>query len=397
MNFVVLSPEIPVPANTGGRICVYERLRYLSESNNVYFFSVTDTIVGDSVKMALGAMCKEVHFYNRSSFIHRISSMLNLWKGPYACVSRTFYKMKKDIERCCHVNSIDYIIVEFPQMLGNISANLFTANNVILELHNIEYVTLKNLAESVSGYFKKTIYRIESNRLKKWEDSFYTQPISLFTFVSSEDKSFFESVYPHKNTYHSPIGANYSPIQSDISKGYNIMFFGKMAYPANAEAAKWFAEEVFPRVQENIADACFYIVGKDPQDYLYELPQNNDHVILTGTVENVKPYYEKTSVVVVPLFHGGGVKVKVLEAMGVGKLVVSTTKGIEGTAFESGVNLLCADNAKDMAQILIDILKHPQRYEKIRLQALDTIKKQYTWKAIVDRFIFYISAMSYDA
>lgn len=386
MKLILISAEMPYPANTGGRIVVYKRLQYLSKTNDVYFFCIVDNEEDKSYTAELNKYCKEVHLYNRNTKVNRLSTLINIWKGPMACVSRANHVMKHDISHCFKNNNIDWVIVEFPQMLGVIPDYMFDLNKIILEQHNIEWVTMSNIRKSVKNPIKRMIYAIESKRLKKWEDAYYRKPIALQTFVSSEDKSVFENNYPNAMTYHSPIGSEINILDdSKIERG-SIMYFGKMSYPPNAEAAKWFAEDVFPSIQNQIPWANFYIVGKDPLPYLNELPKNNPNVIVTGTVDSVREYYEKASVIVVPLSHGGGVKVKVLEALGYGKLVVSTKKGIEGTDFVSGKELLTADSEQEMANLLIQALTTPEKYINVRTQGVESINEKYTWSAIIRNF-----------
>lgn len=390
MNLIFISNEIPYPANTGGRIVVYKRIQYLAKNNDIYFFCVTDDVKDEESRAHLESLCKEVHLYNRHTLAHRMATAFRLWQGPYACVSRIFTDMQKDINYCFARNKIDFVLVQFPQLLGNIDQYLFDSGKVILEQHNIEYVTMKNLAYSIKSPIRKSIFLIESKRLKTWEEHYYKKKIALYTFVSSEDKAFFDTKFLGHNTYHNPIGAELRPLPKEKRDTHNIMYFGKMAYPANAEAAEWFAEQVFPKIQKEITDAKFYVVGKDPIPYLYELPKNNTQVVVTGTVDSVEEYYKKADIVIVPLSHGGGVKVKVLEALGYGKIVVTTDKGIEGTDFKSGSELICANTAEEMSQSIISVLQHLEQYEDIRQQGMKSIEEKYTWKAVISKFEDYL-------
>lgn len=383
MKMIWVSPECPYPANTGGRIGIMKRLEYLSQNNEIYFFCVIDN--DDEYKYASDLLkyCKEVHLYKRNKY----SALLKLIKAPFVCISRWIALMKHDIEECFENEKIDWVIVDFPQMLGNISEVVFNSNKLILNQHNIEYVTLHNLAKSIGNPLKRVLYSVEAQRLYRFEERCYRSlNIKLFTFVSIEDKAFFERKFGKVKTLLVPVGAEVHEYEENKDNRNIISYFGKMSYPANEEAAIWFSNNVFPIIQKEIPESKFYIVGKDPSRDLLNLSESNSNIVVTGTVDTIEDYYKQTDLVVVPLSHGGGVKVKVLEALGYGKLVVSTVKGIEGTVFQNQVELLTAESATDFAHICINALQSLSCYEGIRRCGYENIRKNFTWKVVVERF-----------
>lgn len=383
MKIICISAECPYPANTGGRIVVMKRLEYFSQNNEIYFFCAIDSDDEYKYTPNLLEYCKEVHLYKRNRYF----ALLKLIKAPYVCVSRWFTSMKYDIERCFKNEKIDWIIVDFPQMLGNIGEKIFNSNKLVLNQHNIEYLTLRNLAESINNPLRRILYSIEARRLYRFEERCYRNlNIKLFTFVSIEDKAFFEEKFGKVNTMLVPVGAEVHEYEENKDNQNIISYFGKMSYPANAEAAIWFSNNVFPIIQKEIPESKFYIVGKDPSKDLLNLSESNSNVIVTGTVDKIEDYYKLTDLVVVPLSHGGGVKVKVLEALGYGKLVVATAKGIEGTTLQNQKELLTAESAEAFAQICINALQNISSYEKVRRYGYENIRKNYTWKAIVGKF-----------
>ncbi|WP_302580730.1 glycosyltransferase family 4 protein [uncultured Bacteroides sp.] len=360
-----------------------KRLEYFSQNNEIYFFCVVDNDDEYEYRADLLKYCKEVHLYKRN----KGAALFKLIKGPFVCVSRWIASMKKDINVCFERENIDWVIVEFPQMLGNISRRILNSNKLILSQHNIEYATLNNLAKSITNPLKRLIYNVESKRLYYYEERCYREmSVKLFTFVSIEDKAFFERKFGKSNTLLVPIGTEIHEYKESKDSCNAISFFGKMSYPPNKEAAIWFSKNVFPLVQKEIPASKFYIVGKDPSKELMEISEKNPNIIVTGTLDSIEGYYERTDLVVIPLSHGGGVKVKVLEALGYGKLVVSTSKGIEGTTFQNGEELLTSSSAEEFAAICIDVLQNLPCYEKVRRGGYESVRKNFTWKAVVEKF-----------
>lgn len=382
----MLLPEIPFPANTGGRIVVMKRIEYLSKKHHIYLFSIIDNEMEYKYEQNLYPYCKEVHLYNRNE--HKIQNIIKSFFGkPYACVSRTNPKMKKNIEICFEQNKPDVVLVEFPQMLDNISNKIMKSGKVILEQHNIEFLTLMNL-----GKAKRLLYRmvfwVEAKFMEHYESRYYSKDlIKAYSFVSIKDKFFFEERFNKSNTFLAPVGTEIYDFHVNNGSTANIMYFGKMCYTANVDGALWFANNIFPKVKEQIPNAKFYIVGKEPADVLVKLSKRDSNIIVTGTVESVEPYYDKANLIVIPLSFGGGVKVKLLEALGHGNLVLTTSKGLEGTIFKEGIDVIAEDSIDNFSATCIDVLRNHESYNNIAINGYNKVKENYSWKAIVEKFI----------
>ena len=387
MKIIWLTAEMPYPPNTGGRIAMFRKIEYLSKNNEIYLYSIVDSDTDMNHKDGLTPYCVEVNLYDRRKELGSVP--LKLFKGPYVCVSRWINKMKDDISNCYAQINPHYVLVDFPQMLGNLTNEILNSGKVVLNLHNIEYLTLRNLSSTYKSRLMRYAAKIESLRLEIFEENYYKKyNIKLFTFVSTEDKSFFENKYNKTNTYLLPIGTEVFPYEkrNTNNHSFNICYFGKMSYPANDEAVTWFVDNVFIKLKKIIHCAKFYIVGKDPTQNVKELPQRGDDIIVTGTVDDINQYYNISDLVVIPLFHGGGVQVKLLEALGHGKLVITTNKGIEGTFFEDGKDLLVANTAEDFLQLCQAVYQKYEKYEEIKQNGHNTVESHFSWSKIVGQY-----------
>lgn len=393
MKLFWLTAEMPFPPNTGGRIVMFKRIEYLSKNNEIYLFSIIDSEEDYKYRDDLLKYCKNVFLYNRHD--HRLRNLLKLVHGPYVCVSRWQNEMKKDIDILYEDTCPDFVVVDFPQMLGNISEKVMRNGRVVLNQHNTEYVTLRNLSNIYNTFLKRMASKIESYRLESLEKKYYERNlIKLYTFVSIEDKEFFENKYGLHNTYLIPVGTEISKCDSKRKKEFIVSYIGKMEYPANVEAAIWFANNVFKKAENVIPELKYFVVGKNPLPEVKALQENNPNIIVTGTVDNVDEYFEKSDIIVIPLFHGGGVKVKLLEALGHGKLVITTNKGIEGTAFEDKKELLVAESPEQYVELISDIYAHPEVYESIKEEGLKCVQENFTWSSIISRFEMKLKEMA---
>ena len=145
---------------------------------------------------------------------------------------------------------------------------------------------------------------------------------------------------------------------------------------------RYFIEEIFPSVRQALPLATFIVVGRKPPQWLVDMGQTTPGVVITGTVNDVRPYIAESSLYVVPLRIGGGSRLKILEALAMQKRVLSTSIGAEGLAVQDGENVLLRDGAEQFADTTIEMLKEPQKFDSLGEAGRDLVMKQYTWDAI---------------
>jgi len=160
-----------------------------------------------------------------------------------------------------------------------------------------------------------------------------------------------------------------------------LVFTGKMDFRPNVDAVLWFATDVLPAIQESVPETQFYIVGKNPHPRLSPLTRMPG-VTVTGFVEDPRPYIAAAAVYVVPLLTGGGTRLKVLEAMAMGRALVSTSLGCEGIHAASGKDLVLADSAHDFAQQVIALLADPRRRTGLGRAARSFVEEHFDWQTV---------------
>lgn len=382
MKLFWITPEFPYPANTGGRNVMWNRLKYLSQNNEVYLFSISESEEDIENVKKIEKQFQDIRLYQRK---RNIFTLMKSVIKPYPCLSRWNENLKMDLEHMFNDIKPDFVIVEFPQMIGVLPSCIKKSHRVILEQHNIEYRALRSIAVGDEPLLKKIAYRIVANQMEKYESKIYNSDfIQMYTFVSREEKRFFEEKYRLSNTLLMPIGANTSSFPK-ITHSHNILFVAKMSYQPNEDAALFLVKKVFPIIKEKIVDAKLYLVGKDPSEKLRSSASDGD-IIVTGTVDNLDEYYNLADLVVVPIMTGGGVNVKLIEALSHGKFVVTTPKGIEGTDFQSNIDVFVEDDYKKFAKDCIIYLDHPEDYETIRSNGYEKIYANYSWQKVCSDF-----------
>jgi len=163
-----------------------------------------------------------------------------------------------------------------------------------------------------------------------------------------------------------------------------LVFTGTMDFRPNVDAVLWFARRVLPRIQAEVPEVRFFAVGQRPHRRLDGL-RGDPAIVLTGWVKETRPYIAQAAVYIAPLRMGGGTRLKLLEAMAMGKPVVATRLGAEGYPVTDGRELLLADTPADFAAVVVALLRMPERGAALGQAARTFVEQQYDWRVIVPR------------
>ena len=162
-----------------------------------------------------------------------------------------------------------------------------------------------------------------------------------------------------------------------------ILHLGTMFWPPNISGVLWFAAEVLPRIHEQVPEARFVVIGKNPPREVETLT-TDPRVQVTGYVADLLPYLEQTDVFVVPLHAGSGMRVKILDAWLWGLPVVSTPIGAEGIEVQDGDNILLAEDAATFAQATLRLLKDEALNRALRDNGRAWVEAHYGWQSVYE-------------
>ena len=395
MNIVFLSPESVYPANTGGRIVVYNKIKYLSKLGyNVALFCVVDSEEEISLQeKEMEKYCSFMRFYNRKN--GGVEKYIKTISKPYAVASRTIKQITVDLENYIYANKCDIIWCEMPQMAGNLLKKIRIYNDIkmILSQQNIEFLSMRSLARDIKNPIKKLVYLVEAYKFFLFEQKLYKSNLfDSYVFVSENDMLFFKKQFNYfdKPLELIPIGADdHGDAQKKPSK--NVLIVGKMSYLPNVEGVLWFYEKVWRGVYSQIKDAHLFVVGKDPDERLRDI--NDPTVTVTGTVESIEPYYQNAAVAVIPLFSGGGVKTKLIEASSFKVPIVCTSSGASGTSFQNEKHIFISDDPDDFSGKVCACLVGNKDIGERANRAYDMFKELYTWEGIIKRLDHYLNEL----
>lgn len=160
-----------------------------------------------------------------------------------------------------------------------------------------------------------------------------------------------------------------------------ILFPATFDYSANIWAAEWLLQEIFPKVAQTLPEAKLMLVGRAPTQEMQDAAVANPNIIVPGMVDDILPYYQAATAVVVPLRHGSGTRLKLLEAFAAKRPVVSTTKGAEGLAVADNQHFRLANTADEIAAALVELLSQPELSHCLVEHGLALVEQQHSWQA----------------
>lgn len=390
MNIMFITPELLYPAHSGGKKAMLNRMIALAKTNKIFLVSFYEDET--SIDYAFFKQyCEKTLFIKKKNFIKSIFSCIFL---PYMIANRTSHKIRKKIQHFYDTNSIDRIVIEMPQMYYNVKK---IKCYKVIESHNVEYKCLISVGKTQKSIMKKIIYFIDGVRLFFYEKKIYKKNLksnTYYTFITNDDMTFYLNKFKIQN-----YRCKYIPqvMENHLSKNNEntkcIGFFGNMAYGPNNYGALWLIENVMPCVLKQIKECKLYIVGRGASQDL--ICKNSQNIIVTGEVKNIDEYYDKVSIVLIPIFHGGGIKVKLVEAASYGKIILSTSFGLSGSEFDDK-SVIVSDNAEEFADKICKILIDYNKYDSYSKNAYSIFMKKYEFNNVLNEYSNFICKNELD-
>jgi sugar transferase (PEP-CTERM/EpsH1 system associated) len=261
---------------------------------------------------------------------------------------------------------------------------------VVFDDHNCEYLLQKRVFATdlrAPRRWPGAVYSFfQWQRLRRYEARVCRRADRVFA-VSEADAAALHRLVPEAALTVIPNGIDTRVYRPDPQAGSavpELTFTGTMDFRPNVDAMLWFGENVLPRVRGAIPEVHVSIVGQRPHRRLNAL-REDPSVTITGFVDDPRPYIAAASVYIAPLRMGGGTRLKLLEAMAMGKAVVATRLGAEGFPVVNGLQMMLADTPGTFSAAVIALLRSPRRREELGRAGRRFVVERYDWSVIVPR------------
>ncbi|MGE5141577.1 MAG: glycosyltransferase [Rudaea sp.] len=403
MKILFLTPQLPYPPHQGTTIRNLNILRGLATRHEIDLlaFGRRDELQGTP----LAQYCRRIELVDAPA------------RSPLRRIAETFASPLPDMARRLHSPDMsqaflsmtsesryDAIQIEgiemAPYWLSSGLALRFGGSGqhsspfVLFDDHNAEYVLQKTAFEADSRRIDRlpaALYSlIQWHKLSRFERDLCLRA-DCVAAVSQHDANALHALDSRIRPAVIPNGVDldyYSPATESSTREPArpaLVFTGKMDFRPNIDAALWFAREILPLIRREIPGAHFSLVGQKPAPTVQALAERPG-VEVTGAVPDTRPYIGRAAVYLVPLRMGGGTRLKVLEAMAMGKAIVSTSMGAEGIEYRPDRDLLIADDPGIFASAVVALLRNPERRRALGWNARRLAAEKYDWNAIVPLF-----------
>ena len=387
MRIAYVVPYVPSPIRTRA----YNLISYLGQlGHEVYVFTLGSNSEDLQNAQVLRAKCKAVYYEDHPIWRSLLDSVFAVpsqrplqsvysWNAKIAGnFSQEISRKRCDIIHVEHLRGsryAEYLKSEFP--------------NTPVIWDSVDCIThlFRQAMHHSTSFFGKFMTRFELARTESAEGKLISEFNGVLVTSDADRDALLKLVEPGRQKPRMSVLPNgvdleyFYPNPNVKPESGNIVFSGKMSYHANVSMAQYLVHEIMPLVWNEFPSAHLYIVGKDPPQAIRKLGQN-PRIIVTGTVEDIRPYLWRAKVAVVPMLYGAGIQNKVLEAMAVGTPVVTTPRAFSALNAERGNDILVANDPSPFSRLVIQMLEDQDQRQTISDAGTTYVRLHHQWSKI---------------
>jgi glycosyltransferase involved in cell wall biosynthesis len=387
MRILQVSNRVPWPLNEGGNIGIYNFTRaFCSLGHDVTIYCLDGLKHNTPVKEAQNELNKYA-----KTLIHPIDTDVKLGEALTHLITNKSYNVSRFYNTVFEQELVDLLKKEsfdIIQLEGTFvgpyidSIKTHHKGLLALRMHNVEFEIWQRLAQNESNPLKKVYLNLLSKQLKTYETDIIKK-VDVIVPVTDDDGIKFKKLLPSAEVFTIPAGIDLNEWQYSPSNSYtNWYHIGSMEWHANAEAVNWYVSEINNGLLSLDSNYKLHLAGKGIDSDQFSKVNN---VLVNDNVPRAYDFVKQQDVCVVPLKSGSGIRLKILEAMAAGKLVVSTTVGAQGIDYIDREHLLIADTPSEFAEIYSELKSGSIDFKTIVKNARMLIEENYSTEALAQK------------
>lgn len=392
MRILQITNKFPYPPKDGGAIATYSLTRDFFELNQSvtilaintpkHYFNIKD-LPKNVQRIA------DFHTVYIDTSITFVKGFINfvLSSKPYNAVRFISKKFSKYLTYLLKNNEFDVIQLEGLYLCPYLPVIRSHSKALVsLRAHNIEHEIWQRTAKQENNIFKRIYFNILAARLKEFELN-YLNSYDVLIPITNRDADHFNKLGNFKPVHVTPTGIRTANFSEDKAVETLSMFhLGGLDWKPNQEGLIWFVNKVLPKVVKKYPDTKFYIGGRNSPEWLGKKLEH-PNVLYLGEITDAENFMKSKAVMIVPLFAGSGIRIKIVEGMALGKAIITTSIGEEGIGAEHKKNILIADNVNEFYTNIDLCFSKPELVKNIGKNAAEFATTHFDNKAITQDLI----------
>ena len=386
MNILQICLRVPYPPSDGGNIAMYNLAKGMHDSgHSIYILAVnTPKHFVEQIPEELKKIAT-VDTVFIDTKINPVEAFKNLFSSQSYNISR-FYSVEFEdkLIEILKNNSFDIIQLESLFVTPYFEVIKDHSNSpVVLRAHNLEHDIWERITENEKQVLKKKYLKTLTQKLKNYEYK-TIKKLNAVVAITEKDKEEFIKINPDLKVHVSPVGLDPDDYKIlNLKTEFALFHLGSMDWLPNIEGVEWMLQNVWPLIKKQ--NLKLYLAGRKMPDQFLDL--NEENIIVEGAIENNKQYMREKEIMLVPLLSGSGMRVKIIEGLALGKIIISTTKGAEGIDYSDGKDILIADTPGQFAEKINYLNKNRDFCEEIKINARKLFLEKYSYKNIAEDLI----------
>lgn len=390
MNILQICNKPPFPPIEGGSIAMNAITQGLiNKGNNVKVLAVSSFKNIAQIESYPEWYLQSTQF--ESVFIDLkikpIQAFLNLFSSKSYHVQRFISKnFEKKLIKILKQNTFEIIQLETLFITPYISTiRKYSAAKIILRSHNVEHLIWERISKESKNPLKKYYVKHLATTLKKYELSVLNNYDGIVT-ITKIDADFLQKSGCNKLLTDIPFGIDIEKyIVDNNNKSIDLFHIGAMNWVPNQQGIQWFLKNVWSLIHNELPNLKFNIAGRAMPNWFLQSTYFNVEII--GEVEDAKAFIQSNGIMIVPLFSGSGVRIKIIEAMAMGKVVIATTIAAEGINYTNNINIIIANTIEEFKNAIIEITQNKEKRFNIAQNARKLIEKEHGNAIIIDKLL----------
>lgn len=389
MKILVITTKSPYPLNEGRALRTYNLIREMARHHELHLISfVQDELDVEGIEH-MRSICQQVTAvplylgWRRAKLAWDLARDL-ISPEPVAVLKYQDGGMTAAIRRAMQTHAYDLVHLDMLHLATYLP--LIGKTPTLLMEHNVETQIIQRRADTQPKRLQRWYLQRQARKLREFETK-ACRAATKVVAVSDNDVDHLQQLTGRRDIVCVPNGVDtafFTPVEevSPTQQPRSLVYVGGFTWYPNQDAIEYFCKEVFPIIRQEAPDVVLRVIGRYRENAVTQSMQAQGGVELCGLVDDIRPFVHEASVYIVPLRIGGGTRLKILDALAMGKAIVSTSIGCEGIAVTPNTDILVEDTPEAFARAVLSLLDAPAEARRLGDNGRRLVEQRYDWRAL---------------